>query len=364
LNETKAARYQRLRRRAGAVELALGGAALAVLAVTPLGSGLARWADAAGGRSAASLVLFVSAVVLAWLAAVLPARLYLGRRLSERLGPAESAAGALLDTGQASLLVLAAALVAAGVLQLAAWVAPVWWWLVAGLLLAAVLVLALRGLPIALVRFASPTPLDRGRLAKRLAGLARQAGVAVASIDVLPSGAPKDATAFVAGIGRTRRIFISPELLRDWTDDEIAVVVAHELGHHARHDLWRAATLTAATSLTALGAADAALRALGPALGLGGPANLQSWPLIAVVAGAVWMAATPVRHAQSRRHERKADEFALRLTGETDAFAAAIRRLGARHLAEERPTAMTRWLFHRHPPVAERLALANRFKGD
>jgi STE24 endopeptidase len=307
-------------------------------------------------------VLFVSALVLAWLAAVLPARLYLGRRLGGRIGPAESTAGALIEAGQASLAVLAVALLAAGVLRLAAWLAPGWWWLVAGLVLAAALGLALRGLPTALARFAAPSSLDRGGLAERLTRLARQAGVAVASIDVLPSGAPNDAPAFVAGVGRNRRIFISAELLRDWSDDEIAVVAAHELGHHARHDLWRAAALTAGTCLAALAAADVALRALGPTLGLGGPADLRSWPLLAIVAGAVWMAATPVRHAQSRRHERKADEFALKLTGETDAFEAAIRRLGERHLAEERPSAMTRWLFHRHPPVAERLALANRFR--
>jgi hypothetical protein len=39
-----------------------------------------------------------------------------------------------------------------------------------------------------------------------------------------------------------------------------------------------------------------------------------------------------------------------------------VRRLGAKHLAEERPSTLTRWLYHRHPPVADRLALAERYR--
>jgi hypothetical protein len=49
------------------------------------------------------------------------------------------------------------------------------------------------------------------------------------------------------------------------------------------------------------------------------------------------------------------------LTGEAGSFGAAIRRLSARYLAEERPSRFVRWFFYRHPPVAERLALAEAF---
>jgi hypothetical protein len=48
----------------------------------------------------------------------------------------------------------------------------------------------------------------------------------------------------------------------------------------------------------------------------------------------------------------------LALTGSAETFDTAIRRLGASHLAEERPGRWTRWLFHRHPSVAERLEYA------
>jgi STE24 endopeptidase len=90
--------------------------------------------------------------------------------------------------------------------------------------------------------------------------------------------------------------------------------------------------------------------------------RLAALPALALVAGLIWLAATPLRHAQSRRHERRADAFALALTGGVDAFDAAIRRLGARHLADERPSAITRWLFYRHPSVGERLEYARAYR--
>ena len=82
----------------------------------------------------------------------------------------------------------------------------------------------------------------------------------------------------------------------------------------------------------------------------------------ALAAGVVWLATAPLRHALSRWQERRADTFALRLTGRPDAFQAAVKRLAAAHLAEENPSLLTRVLFHRHPSAAERLEAAAAFQ--
>ena len=46
------------------------------------------------------------------------------------------------------------------------------------------------------------------------------------------------------------------------------------------------------------------------------------------------------------------------MTGNAAAFASAMRRLGARNLAEERPSRLVQWLFYTHPPVAARIEFA------
>jgi Zn-dependent protease with chaperone function len=134
------------------------------------------------------------------------------------------------------------------------------------------------------------------------------------------------------------------------------------LAHHAHHDLWRALGLNAAVLCGALWASDAAVRWAGPSLGLAGPGDMAALPLLALVAGAAWLSGTPLRHAQSRRQERRADLFALAVTGQAEAFAAAVKRLGERQLVEDRPSTLTRWLYHRHPSVSERLALAEAYR--
>jgi len=98
-------------------------------------------------------------------------------------------------------------------------------------------------------------------------------------------------------------------------------------------------------------------------LGLRGPADVAGLPLLLLVGGAVTLTATPMMNAFSRRNERSADQFALALTDQRDAFVSAMRRLGAQNLAEESPSRAAVWLFHTHPPVDERIAAARTAAG-
>ena len=366
MNETKATRYQRLRRRAHAAGVVSGGLMLAGLAFTPASRAIAGWSGALARpfsgpvAGAVSLVAFVGLVVVLWELAALPAMLYLALHVDRHLRQEQPAVDDVISAQlHATAIALPAALVAGAVIALSAWIAGSFWWALAGVVLAVLLGAALQGAPAALARLASVRPLSRPALAARLRELAARARVHVAGIDEWRAADAGRTTALVTGIGRRRRIFISADVVRDWSETEIAVVVAHELAHHAHHDLRRTLAVDAAVLSCGLGAAAAVLARLP---GAGRPGDPAMLPLIALVAGLVWLAATPLRHAQSRRHERRADLFALVVTGGADAFSAAIRRLGARHLAEERPSTVTRWLFHRHPTVAERLALAEAYR--
>lgn len=367
MNESKATRYQRYRRRAQAAGVACGALMLAVVALTPLARSMAALAEGYGRglpatpHAGLSLVLFVLGLVVVWEAAMLPAMLYLALKVDRRYAlRAPAVEDVLAAQAHATLFALPAALAAGALVRLSIWIAGGGWWVLAGVLLAAALVAALHGAPAALARLTGARPLAREGLVDRLACLATRAGVPVAGIDEMASddGA---AAALVTGAGRSRRVFVSSELARDWTDDEIAVVIAHELGHHAHHDLWRTLAFDAVVLSVGLWAADWLLAGPGSAMGLPAAPELAALPFIALIGCAVWIVATPLRHALSRSQERRADRFALTLTGSSDAFSAAVRRLGARHLAEERPSALTQWLYHRHPPVAERLALAQTF---
>jgi STE24 endopeptidase len=354
LNESKATRYQRLRRRSQVISLAAGAGLLVLIAATRLGDWLALIATHLSLplpvtlQPAVALTLFVGALVLGAELVALPVSIYsasrasrLGRRTDVGLGPLLAAQGRDALTGAA------VALVAAGLLRVSMWAAGPWWWVFASVLLACTTLAALGLLGMGLSWSGETRVLTRDSLVQPLTALAQRAWTP-------SSGA--GATAVVTGVGRAGQVLLSTEMVRDWADDEIAVVVAHELSHHAHHDMARKVAVDAGLWCVALGVADRVVVIWGAAVGLGGVTDLAALPLLTLTAGATWCLARPLRLAQSRAHERRADRFALSLTDNREAFARALRRLGEAHLAEERPSRLTRWFFHRHPTIEERLA--------
>jgi STE24 endopeptidase len=362
MNEPRATRYQRILRRARSAGVICGLALLTAVVVTPTGRDLATWSQARATSlpsplsSLAALLLFVAVMVIVWEAVL--ALIMLGWRDRDRSRRASAGSGgALAGQVMAAAIVLPVAVWCGLTVQAGAWLADTRWWIVTGVLLVATFVVAMHVLPSALAHLAGARPLKRPALIERLGALARRLHVDIQAIEEVPAGAAVTATALVAGAGQSRRVFISSDLLQDWSDEEIAVVVAHELGHHAHHDLWLTLGLDAVLLTGGLRLADIALGRVGQSAG-----DLAALPLVALITWATFVAATPLRHALSRWQERRADAFALQLTGGAAEFKTALRRLASRHLVEERPSRATRWLYHRHPTVAERLSFADDFE--
>lgn len=359
MNESSATRYQRLRRTAQVVRLSVGAAWLSVVVFTPLGRWTAAWtAEVVPG---APFLLFAAVLVLVWEAVALPAGLYAAirgeRRFRRTRTPlrtvaADHARDALTGT---LLAVGAAAVVWTGLTTLGSR-----WWIAVGLLGAPVLLVATAVAGLTVRTPGASRPLTRQALADRLSALAEQACGTRVAVREWTDPAVTGATAVVTGVGASGAILLSRELAADWSEDEVAVVVAHELSHHARHDLWWKAGLDALVLMAALGVAQTVTVRFGPGLGVPQPVDLAALPLIGLSAWGTWWTLRPLRLAQSRAQERAADRFAIALTGQPEAFRTAVRRLAAQHLAEERPSALTRWFFHKHPTLDERLALASR----
>ncbi len=360
MNESRAARYQRLRRRAEAVSAAAGALLLSICAATPAGEALAGWARQRADilppaiRGVAEVALFVAALAFALEAIAIPTVLYIA---SKRRADLE---GNRLLSAQlhAAAFGVAAAVIIGIVVHLAARETGGWWWLTTGLTLSAMLAAAVRGVSTLIARSSAAMPLTDSALTARLSAISESAGVPVAGIFEWRAAEDAGHSASVTGFGKGRRVLIAPEVHNEWTQDEIAVVVAHELSHHKHHDLLQTLVVDALLMSTALAVSDLVLRVAGVS-----PSSLPALPLIALSASAVWLAVTPARHGLSRWQERRADQFALAVTGQADAFAAAVRRVGERNLIEDRPDTLTRWFFHRHPTIEERLAMAANRRG-
>ena len=367
MNEDKSTRYHRRRRRADAAGTALVGVFLVVL-VGSGASGLFRTAAEWVASwlpwplaPAAAVALFSAGLAVTVHAIELPFAWYQGYWLERRYGlSTQILPHWLADHVKAAVASCAVMVAGLSAVYLSMRWAPELWWAVSAALFMVAMVGLARLAPVVLLPiFYRVRPLDRPELSDRLLRLAARAGAPViGAYEWALSGHTRKANAALAGIGRSRRILISDTMLDAYSEDEIEVVLAHELSHHVHHDLWRGMAMQAATIVAGFYVAAGVLARAVPWLGLRGTPDVAGAPLLLLVAGIFSFAMLPIGNAMSRAQERRADRFALRLTRNPSAFVTAMRRLSQQNLAEERPSRLARWLFYSHPPMRERIEAA------
>ena len=361
MNEDKSARYHRLRRRLSIASLAWSALLLAVLLVTGASASIRNAAGALTASPALALVLYLLVLALLHEPVSFAFDFYSGYVLEHRYGLSrQSAASWLRDHLKGLALGGVLVLGAASLVYLTMRLWPGWWWLASGLVFAALLVCLANLAPVLLLPlFFRFEPLDRPALSERLHSLADRAGARVMGVYRWHLGEKTSkANAALTGIGSTRRILLADTMLDQYSDDEIEVVLAHELAHHVHGDIWTGIVVEMLLMLAGFFVADVVLRTAGPFVSLQGLADPAGVPLLLLAAGAVSVLLLPAMLALSRGHERRADRFALDLTSNPGAFTSAMKRLGAQNLAENEPSALVQWLFYSHPPLSQRLAAA------
>lgn len=121
-------------------------------------------------------------------------------------------------------------------------------------------------------------------------------------------GADEQALLALQGIGKRRRLIISDAMLRNFTHDEIAALLAHETSHIRSSDLTRFNLVNLVAALLCFLATHAICR---------DAANeLAAFPLLAGALLALSFAAIPLLNAYTRRREYIADTIAARTVGE------------------------------------------------
>lgn len=363
VNEDKSVRYQRLQRRAAVASVCVSAGVPALLLATG-GSHALRDASyvVTGGNWLLAAAAYAVLFVLLHEAVQLPLAFYSSYGLSLRYGlSSETASTWLRDYLKATAITIVVASGAAAFVYVMLRTGSSWWWLGGGVAATAIGAALARLFPTMLLPwFYRFKPLERPDLRARVEALSRQAGVPVVGVYEWALGEKsRRANAAVVGLGGSRRILLSDTLLSGYTEDEIEVILAHELAHHVHGDIPKSLALEGAVMVMAFGAAALALRWWGPAVGLTSPSDLAGLPLLVLAGGGVMLVASPIQHAFARANERRADAYALRLTGRPAAFTSAMRRLAAQNLIEMDPPRLALWLFHSHPAVQERIDRAD-----
>ena len=357
-----AARYQRVKLTMSVVSMALNVVVPLVFLLSGGSEAIRNLAEGWTSNSALIVVLFLLVTGIGFQLIEFPFEVYSGFIVEKQFGLSKVSIGSwLYDWFKGTLLqsVLLVVLIS-GMYWLLRSQPELWWlWAAIGATILVIVLMAL--VPVLLLPlFYKFEPIPEGELKDRLFALADQIGTHVQGIYVWHLGdKTSKANAAVTGWGRTRRIIISDTLIESNTIEEIEVVMAHELGHHVRWDVWKMLAVSPALIFISFFVIDLALTAWIDSLGLRGIADIAGLPLVLIVGAGVSLVALPISNWLSRKAETAADLYALNLTGMRDEFISAMNKLGDQNLSQKSPNAIVEFLFHSHPSIQHRIDRAN-----
>jgi len=176
------------------------------------------------------------------------------------------------------------------------------------------------------------------------------------------SSKTKKANAFICGLGNNRRLVLSDTLLEKFEEPQISSVVAHELSHYIRHDLWKIILVNSAVSLACFFLLSRALNKMLWYFGFFHIDDIAFLPMLFLGIFLLGLVMLPLTNVFSRRLESEADLFSMQLTGDPENFISMIKKLGELNLADFSPSRFIEVMLYDHPPISKRIKSAEGYK--
>jgi STE24 endopeptidase len=244
---------------------------------------------------------------------------------------------------------------------------PKGWWLIAGLAFALVSVVLATIVPVVILPiFNKYTPVENKELTDALERILSEGGLRSSGFfkeDM--SRQTKKENAFLAGLGKTRRVVLGDNLMKNMPVPEIESVIAHEVGHYKNRHIWKNLVIGTLEGVIGFFLLDLAMKSIFAQFLSSTSWNLTLFPVLVVLAGGISaFIFSPVGNAFSRYFEKKADQYALENIHDKKAFMTAMAGLADRNLANAYPQWWVKLLYYSHPPVGERLAMAESYKRE
>ncbi|NCO36214.1 MAG: hypothetical protein AUJ92_06670 [Armatimonadetes bacterium CG2_30_59_28] len=262
-----------------------------------------------------------------------------------------------------------------------------WWWFLALGAVPVNLLISVFG-PIYGDMLSETTPLQNTQLRREIFRISKNSGVNLETVRVeKTSRRSPQPRAYVTGLGPSKRIVLSDNLLRDFDDEEVLFAVAHEVGHYALGHLWIDVAIGAVAPVGMLyllfvlgnqvvrhystpyreritGPKRQRLRhGRSPELrDIGDPVSYPVFVLIVVLLGFL---SKPVTNALSRWVEHAADVYALERTVPGVVGPGVplrlFERIGSLSLSDAQPNAAVKMFFFAHPPIDDRIDFCKRW---
>lgn len=204
------------------------------------------------------------------------------------------------------------------------------------------------------------TPIENKQLEEKILTLADQAGIPAEHVyEVKMAGQTNTMNAYVTGIGKNTRIVLWDTTLQQLSEGEILFVMAHEMGHYVKKDVYRGIILYFVITFVSFWLVaklmNRVIRRHGKSLHIQRIEAIHSLPLYLLLSSVILFATDPVSNMVSRHEEVLADQYALELIeNEADAIS-TFQALAKSSLSETNPPLLVKWFRYSHPPLIDRI---------
>ena len=361
MNDARAREYQKIKKTLTLFHLVFSPAILLLIALTPLSVFLKETALGITLNPCKAFILYFTFFSLLNLMIDLPFSVYSGFFLEHKFGLSNQTFSAWAgDFLKKSILSFALGLALMEGLYYLIQNQPAIWWVWAWVGYAIVSYVLGKLFPVLIVPiFYKYSPIVDAGLREAILGLAAKHKMPLENVySINLSKTTKKANAAFMGMGKTRRVVLSDTLIDQFSQKEIEVVVAHELGHFLHKDIWRQFFFGLATSLISFWVAFHVLDGWSKSLGYLGSGDAAAMPLLFFVFFVASLVLTPLQNMFSRMLERAADRFALDETQDVPSFISCMKKLGEVNLADSNPHPLYEWFFYDHPAISKRIRMA------
>ncbi|OLS19015.1 MAG: Protease HtpX [Candidatus Heimdallarchaeota archaeon LC_2] len=236
------------------------------------------------------------------------------------------------------------------------------WWILATLISILLMIAMLFLSPFLLNLFTKLESFPAGETRTRVENLAKEMGVKYKDIYLWKlSDQTTKANAAVVGFGNSIRIVLGDNLAREFRNDEIEIVMAHEIGHYIHKDVYRYAIYYSMLFVIsfyiieqlfqwAIDQFDYSSRSDPAGLGF----MILSLLLLSKIYGIL-------SNWYSRKREKAADVLAIKKFNNLEIYESAFSRLAKMNLSYPDPSKLEILLRYTHPPIVERVRYAKDY---
>jgi STE24 endopeptidase len=205
--------------------------------------------------------------------------------------------------------------------------------------------------------FNKQTPLEAGQLREKIEEFAKKTGFKLRNIFVIDgSKRSTKANAYFSGFGPKKRIVLYDTLMKEFSDELIVAVLAHEIGHYKRkHGL---ISLISSIIMTGLMLFLFSLIVNNPMLSQAMGAKVSSFHIGLIVFGILYsplsMVIGLIANFISRKNEFQADKF-VKDNYIPSFLSEALKKLSVKNLSNMMPHPVYVFFHYSHPTLLKRL---------